>query len=117
MMSSPSWITVPLPPCGRDHRTARRSASRGAPREAGHHIWGIFNRRFWGESLRYRHTNGLVDTTRPRSSAKRRSWPEALQRQIVAETEEAGASVSVVARRHDVNANQVFQWRRELLPN
>jgi transposase len=41
----------------------------------------------------------------------------ALKRQIVAETEEPGASVSVVARRHDVNANQVFKWRRELLPN
>ena len=62
-------------------------------------------------------TNGLVDTTRSGSLAKRRSWPEALKRQIVAETEEAGASVSVVARRHDVNANQVFKWRRELLPN
>jgi transposase len=62
-------------------------------------------------------TNGLVDTTRSRSLAKRRSWPETLKRQIVAETEEAGASVSVVARRHDVNANQVFKWRRELLPN
>jgi transposase-like protein len=24
--------------------------------------------------------------------------------------------VSVVARRHDVNTNQVFTWRRELLP-
>ena len=60
-------------------------------------------------------TNGLVDTTRSRSLAKRRSWPEALKRQIVAETEEAGALVSVVARRHDVNANQVFKWRRELL--
>jgi len=40
-----------------------------------------------------------------------------LKCQIVAETEEAGASISVVARRHDVNANQVFKWRRELLPN
>jgi transposase len=61
-------------------------------------------------------TNGLVDTMRSRSLAKRRSWPEALNRQIVAETEEAGASVSEVARRHDVNANQVFKSRREL-PN
>jgi transposase len=34
----------------------------------------------------------------------------------VDETLEAGASVSIVARRHDVNANQLFQWRRELLP-
>jgi transposase len=46
---------------------------------------------------------------------RRRSWPEALKRQIVAETEEPGSSVSAVARRHDVNANQLFQWRRELL--
>ena len=57
-------------------------------------------------------TTGLVDTKRSRSLGKRRSWPEALKRQIVAETEEPGSSVSVVARRHDVNANQVFKWRR-----
>jgi transposase len=25
--------------------------------------------------------------------------------------------VSVVARRHDINTNQVFKWRRELLPS
>jgi transposase len=24
--------------------------------------------------------------------------------------------VSIVARRHDVNANQLFKWRREMLP-
>jgi transposase len=30
----------------------------------------------------------------------------------VEETLLAGASVSRVARRHDVNANQVFHWRR-----
>jgi transposase len=36
------------------------------------------------------------------------------KRRIVAETLVAGASVSVVARRHDVNANQVFKWRRDL---
>jgi transposase len=44
----------------------------------------------------------------------RRSWPAAEKRRIVAETLVPGASVSVVARRHDVNANQVFKWRREL---
>ena len=27
-----------------------------------------------------------------------------------------GASVSIVARRHDVNSNQLFRWRRQLLP-
>jgi transposase len=35
------------------------------------------------------------------------------KRRIVEETLAAGASVSVVARRHDVNANQVFTWRRQ----
>jgi transposase-like protein len=45
---------------------------------------------------------------------RRRSWPVAEKRRIVAETLVAGAWVSVVARRHDVNANQVFKWRREL---
>jgi transposase len=39
-----------------------------------------------------------------------------LKRQIVAETLEPGSSVSIVARRHDVNSNQLFKWRRELLP-
>jgi transposase len=57
-----------------------------------------------------------VDTKRRRHSEKRRQWPEALKRQIVAETLEPGSSVSIVARRHDVNTNQVFTWRRELLP-
>jgi len=45
---------------------------------------------------------------------RRRAWSLAEKRRIVAETLVAGASVSVVARRHDVNANQVFKWRREL---
>jgi transposase len=47
------------------------------------------------------------------AGAKRRRWPEALKRQLVAETLEPDASVSVVARRHDVNANQLFAWRRQ----
>jgi transposase len=47
-------------------------------------------------------------------SARRRNkrWPEALKREIVAATLKPGASVSVVARQYDVNANQVFGWRR-----
>jgi transposase len=35
---------------------------------------------------------------------------------MVAETQVPGASVSIVARRHDVNNNQLFRWRRQLLP-
>jgi len=41
---------------------------------------------------------------------RRRSVDEKLA--IVRETFEPGASVSGVARRHQVNANQVFAWRR-----
>ena len=46
--------------------------------------------------------------------AKRRHkrWPDALKGEIVAATFEPGASVSMVARQYDVNANQVFSWRR-----
>ena len=62
-------------------------------------------------------TKSLVDTKgRPLSVGRRREWPEALKRQMVAETLEPGASVSIVARRHDVNTNQLFKWRRESLP-
>lgn len=43
---------------------------------------------------------------------RHRSWPEALKREIVAASFAPGASVSVVARRYDVNANQVFGWRK-----
>ena len=61
-------------------------------------------------------TNGVVDTKRRSAAAKRRQYSEALKRQMVAETQVPGASVSIVARRHDVNSNQLFRWRRQLLP-
>lgn len=38
---------------------------------------------------------------------------KAERRQIVEETLKAGASVSQVARAHNVNTNQVFYWRRQ----
>jgi transposase len=43
---------------------------------------------------------------------RNRSRPEALKREIVAASLVPGASVSIVARRYDVNANQVFKWRK-----
>src|SRR5258707_11388448 len=58
-------------------------------------------------------TTGLVDTKRQPGPTKRRQYSEVLKRQIVAETLAPGASVSVVARRHDVNANQLLRWRRD----
>src|SRR5437773_2561663 len=60
-------------------------------------------------------THGLVDTKRTPRLAKRRNWPEPFKRQVVAETL-PGSSVSIVARRHDLNTNQLFKWRRELRP-
>jgi transposase len=48
------------------------------------------------------------------AGGKRRRWPEAVKRELVAATFEPGASVSIVARRHDLNANQLFKWRRQL---
>ena len=48
-----------------------------------------------------------------RSDRTYRRWPVEQKRKIVAETYLAGQSVSIVARRHDVNANQVFRWRRQ----
>jgi len=60
-------------------------------------------------------TSELMDTSQQHTSKRRRRrWSEEQKRQIVAETLEPGSSVSIVARRYDVNANQLFLWRREL---
>ena len=42
----------------------------------------------------------------------RRRWTAEDKRRIVEETRAPGASVSVVARRHDINANLLFKWKR-----
>jgi transposase len=55
--------------------------------------------------------NSDVDTVATRRR-RNRLWPEALKREIVAASFEPGASVSVVARRYDVNTNQLFAWRK-----
>ena len=43
---------------------------------------------------------------------RRRRWSDAQKRQIVAETCEPGVSVPMVAQRYNLNANQIFRWRR-----
>lgn len=45
---------------------------------------------------------------------RRRVWSDEEKRRIVAETREPGSSVSIVARRHDLNANLLFTWRRKI---
>jgi transposase len=47
-----------------------------------------------------------------RAKRQHKVWPEALKREIVAACLVPGASVSMVARQYDVNANLVFTWRK-----
>ena len=56
-------------------------------------------------------TAGTVVTLKDGRTRRLRSKLE--RRQIVEETLKPGASVSLVARSHDVNTNQVFKWRRQ----
>src|ERR1700722_9639557 len=44
---------------------------------------------------------------------RRQLWSIDRKRQIVSESLEPGASVADVARRHGVNANLLFTWRRQ----
>lgn len=57
-------------------------------------------------------TNSVMDTNAGERRRRNRSWPEALKREIVAASFAPGSSVSIVARQYDVNANQVFGWRK-----
>ena len=52
-----------------------------------------------------------TDTLGRRTGPRQRHTLEE-KRRIVEETHERGTSVAVVARRHGVNANQVFGWRQ-----
>ena len=56
-------------------------------------------------------TKSVMDTTGT-GRRRNRSWSEALKREIVAASFAPGSSVSIVARQYDVNANQVFGWRK-----
>jgi len=57
-------------------------------------------------------TKSVMGTSGSTGRRRKRSWPEALKREIVEATFAPGSSVSIVARQYDVNANQVFSWRR-----
>ena len=45
---------------------------------------------------------------------RNRSWPEALKREIVAASYAKGNTVTSVAERYGVAANQIYLWRRRL---
>jgi transposase len=51
--------------------------------------------------------------TAPEAARRLKHYPLALKHRIVEETFAPGQSVSIVARRHDVNANLVFEWRKQ----
>ncbi len=53
------------------------------------------------------------DEDTPKAVKRLKRWPIALKCRIVEETFVAGASVAVVARRNNANANQVFAWRKQ----
>ena len=55
-------------------------------------------------------TNPTLSSSGGRRS--RRSWSDEEKRRIVAEAVFPGASVADIARRHGVNANLVFNWRK-----
>jgi transposase len=47
---------------------------------------------------------------------KRPNFPSAFKRRLVEESlEPGGASVALIARRNDINANLLFKWRRQYL--
>ena len=50
--------------------------------------------------------------TSDRVRVSRRSWPLEEKRRIVDEAFRPGMSVAEVARRHGLNSNQVFNWRK-----
>lgn len=52
-----------------------------------------------------------VDTNVGKRRRNKR-WPKELKREIVTPTHLPGSSEWIVARQYDVNADQVFRWRR-----
>src|ERR1700682_4207665 len=46
---------------------------------------------------------------------KRPNFPTEFKRQLVEQSLEPGASVALIARRNDINANLLFKWRRQYL--
>lgn len=56
----------------------------------------------------------ILDTVAPvRRAGRRPNFPLDFKRQVVEATFQPRASVSLIAREHDVNANLVFRWRHQ----
>jgi transposase len=57
----------------------------------------------------------IVDIATQAKRIKRPNFTVEFKRQIVEATLEPGASAALIAREHDVNANLLFNWRRQYL--
>ena len=57
---------------------------------------------------------GVMGEEAPAAPRRRRSYSLEEKQRLVAESYEPGASVSLVARRYDMNANLLFTWRRQM---
>ncbi|HEX2525284.1 MAG TPA: transposase [Geminicoccus sp.] len=68
----------------------------------------------FGMSAEDREVSALRLADTKQAGAKRRRWPDALKRELAAAAMAPGASVSVIARRHDVNANQLDTSKNRL---
>lgn len=55
----------------------------------------------------------LPDAGALRAKATRRRYAPAFKQQVIDEVFAGQASVSIIARRYDLNANLVFRWKRE----
>ncbi|HDZ74958.1 MAG TPA: hypothetical protein ENH55_19765 [Aurantimonas coralicida] len=52
-----------------------------------------------------------IDIARDRG--RRRPWPTSFKEQVVLETLVPGASVSAIARQHDIDTSLIYRWRRQ----
>jgi transposase len=50
-----------------------------------------------------------------RGAERRRRWTDEQKLAILSKVGEDGWSVAEVARRHDINRQQIYQWRRDLV--
>jgi len=46
-------------------------------------------------------------------SERRRTWPDDLKLQMLAEAREVGESICSVARRYEIDPAQMYQWRKK----
>ena len=60
----------------------------------------------------HQHANSGVEAERGKRR-RARKWSDADKRRMVAESYAPGATVTAVARRNDINANLLFDWRRQ----